>query len=80
MITKISKTEIKISLLKTLSLLILAKLRPKSLKKTNIIKNHQSYLATKVNAIKIIKEDKNKVKNLSYIEYYTCKQKSYYTN
>ncbi len=45
-----------------------------------LLKNHQTYLATKVNAITIIKNDKNKVKDLSHIECYTCKQKSHYAN
>ncbi len=28
----------------------------------------------------MVKKDKNKPKNLSYIKYYTYKQKSYYNN
>lgn len=36
--------------------------------------------ATGVNAIKVIKKEKNKVKDLSYIEYYTHKQKGHYIN
>ncbi len=36
--------------------------------------------ATKVNATELIKKDKDKTKNLSYIEYYIYKQKGYYTN
>ena len=40
----------------------------------------QGYPATGVNAIEIAKKDKDKTKDLSYIKYYTCKQKGYYTN
>ncbi len=36
------------------------------------------YPATGVNVIKVIKKDKDKVKDLSHIECYTCKQKGYY--
>ncbi len=40
------------------------------------------YSTTRVNAIKISKKDKNKdkAKDLSYIEYYICKQKGHHTN
>ena len=37
-------------------------------------------LATRVNAIKVAKKNNNKIKDLSYIKYYTCKQKSHYAN
>ncbi len=36
--------------------------------------------ATGVNTIKVAKKDKDKAKNLSYIKYYTYKQKVYYIN
>lgn len=40
------------------------------------------YPVTEVNTIKVAKKDKNKdkAKHLNHIEYYTYKQKSYYTN
>ena len=36
--------------------------------------------ATEVNATKVVKKDKDKVKDLSYVKCYTCKQKSLYVN
>ncbi len=36
--------------------------------------------ATGINATEVAKNDKDKAKNLSYIECYTCKQKSHYAN
>ncbi len=38
------------------------------------------YPATEVNAIKVVTKDKNKAKDLSHIECYTCKQKGHYAN
>ena len=37
-------------------------------------------LATGVNAIKVSKKNKDKDKDLGYIEHYTYKQKGYYAN
>ena len=34
--------------------------------------------ATGVNATKVVKKDKDKAKDLSHVQYYTCKQKGYY--
>ena len=52
------------------------------LKKTKCHKNRpKSDLAIRVNATEIIKKDKNKTKDLSYIEcYYTWKPKDYHAN
>ena len=36
--------------------------------------------ATKVNVIKVLKKEKDKAKDLSYVKCYTCEQKSYYAN
>ena len=36
--------------------------------------------ATKINALKVAKKDKNKAKDLSHVKYYTYKQKSHYAN
>ena len=36
--------------------------------------------ATRVNATKVVKKDKDKAKDLSHIKYYTCKQKGHYAN
>ena len=35
--------------------------------------------ATGVNATEVVKKEKDKAKNLSYVKYYTCKQKGLYT-
>ncbi len=35
---------------------------------------------TRVNAIEVAKKDKDKVKDLSYVKYYTCKLKGHYVN
>lgn len=44
-------------------------------------KSHRKgLLATGINTIKIAKKDKDKTKDLSYINCYTCKQKGYYAN
>lgn len=44
-------------------------------------KNPQrDYLVTGVNAIKMIKENKDKTKDLSHIKFYTCKQIGHYAN
>ncbi len=40
----------------------------------------QSYPAIRVNIIKVAKKNKDKTKNLSYIKYYTYKQKDHYAN
>ncbi len=42
----------------------------------------KSHLATRINATEVAMKykDKEKVKNLSHIKYYICKQKSHYTN
>ena len=40
----------------------------------------QGYLATEVNATEVVKKDKDKVRDLSHIECYTCKQKGHYAN
>ena len=42
--------------------------------------SRRGYLATGVNVTEVAKKDKDKAKNLSHIECYTHKQKSYYTN
>ncbi len=36
--------------------------------------------ATRVNAIKVVKKDKDKAKDLGHVECYTCKQKGHYAN
>ena len=43
-------------------------------------KRRGGHPATRVNAIKIVKKDKNKAKDLSHVEYYIYKQKSHYIN
>lgn len=54
------------------------KSRPRLLKKTNATKEASlGYPVTRVNIIKVAK--KGKAKDLSYIEYYICKRKGYYT-
>ena len=40
----------------------------------------QGHPATGVNTIKVAKKDKDKIKDLSHIECYICKQKDYYAN
>ena len=40
----------------------------------------RDFPATKVNVTKVAKKDKDKAKDLSHIECYTCKQKSHYAN
>ena len=40
----------------------------------------ESHLATGVNATKVAKKDKDKVKDLSHVKCYTCKQKGHYIN
>ena len=40
----------------------------------------KGYLTIEVNATKVAKKDKNKAKDLSYVEYYTYKQKDHYVN
>ena len=42
--------------------------------------SRRCHLATRVNATEVAKKDKNKAKNLSHIERYTCKQKDHYAN
>ena len=42
--------------------------------------HRKGYSATRVNATEITKKDKDKTKNLSHVECYTCKQKGYYVN
>lgn len=83
--TRVIRMEIRISLHKTLLLLILIpnNFRPRLLKK-NKDKRHQKngrdHPASRVNATKVIKKNKNKTKDLSHIECYTCKQKGHHTN
>lgn len=36
--------------------------------------------ATKINTIEMVKKNKNKAKDLSYIKYYIYKQKDHYAN
>ena len=44
-------------------------------------KNQQGGLSTtEVNAIEVAKKDKDKVKDLSHVKCYTCKQKGHYAN
>ncbi len=40
----------------------------------------RGHAATRVNATKVAKKDKDKVKDLSHVKCYTCKQKSHYAN
>lgn len=40
----------------------------------------ESHLATGDNTTKIAKKDKDMTKDLSHIEFYTCKQKGHYMN
>ncbi len=40
----------------------------------------RGHLATRVNAIMVAKKDKDKTKDLSHVECYTCKQKGHYAN
>ena len=79
----IRNTKIEIKLSSTIIFLLIISLRPRPLKKISIIetikkdkhyKNRQrGHPATGVNAIKIVKIDKNKAKNFSYIKCYTYK-------
>ena len=40
----------------------------------------EGYPATGVNTTKIVKKDKDKVKDLSHVKCYICKQKGHYAN
>ena len=53
--------------------------QPQAFKKRQ--ENRQGSLpATGVNATKVAKKDKDKAKDLSHVEFYTCKQKRYYAS
>lgn len=81
-LTGIIGMEIKISLLKTLLLLISINFRYKLLKKTKISvikKIVKAILQLELTLLKLSRK-KNKAKNLNNIECYICKQKDYNAN
>ena len=49
-------------------------------KKNKCHGSRQDHPAAEVNATEVVKKDKNKAKDLSHIECYTCKQKGHYAN
>ena len=49
-------------------------------KKNKRHESRQGHPVTGVNVTEVAKKDKDKAKELSHIECYTCKQKSHYTN
>ncbi len=57
-----------------------SQLQTPSLHKDKCHRNYRGHLATEVIATKMAKKnkDKNKIKNLSHIKCYICKQKSHY--